>query len=86
MPVFVDIKKKSDSEDRKTGLPDIAKEIYAEQNDGLSPITGHYTNKLDDIYRENDDKPVSQEKVLESIDAEKKLAARNGEHLVPVEK
>lgn len=46
MPVFVDIDPKADEQNGKSGLPDIAKYMYAKANNGDSPTTGHLKNEV----------------------------------------
>lgn len=48
MPIFVDINKKP-YEESNTGLPDIVKEIYAEVNDGDSPLTTQRKREDDEL-------------------------------------
>jgi hypothetical protein len=48
MPIFVDIKKKPREDQPDTGLPDIAKYIYAAVNDGDSPLTAQRKQQEDE--------------------------------------
>lgn len=66
MPVFVDIDPKADEQNGKSGLPDIAKYMYAKANNGDSPTTGHLKNEV-------------QQGGETAEKAEEKLLARHGE-------
>lgn len=69
MPVFVDIDPKADEQNGKSGLPDIAKYIYAKVN-GDSSTTGH----LKDEVKQDGEVPEKAEQKLLDRHSEKPAA------------
>jgi len=68
MPIFVDIKKQPDESDK--GLPEIAKQIYADVNDGDSPLTAQHNR---------DGAEIREALVAEIFKAQDALDAQNKE-------